>query len=194
MKKLLCLALSLLLLGILGGCKNKEKKPSAPTVDLEYYAKIGTIPECPYSLGTNVNTLKKELEANYTAAQENSESDSEEMMVYRVTEGKRTVRIDNGKFLYYYEIANESAGISYLVNLDEAYGFPLGTVSLQIKEALAYYNAEELEMTAEDVFFLFGIENASGLRYTFQDVCILFVFQDNMLCATAIYNTLNWTL
>ena len=189
LKKLFCIALSAAFLLALCACEKEEKEPAAPSVDLEYYAGLGSIPECPYTLGTDVAAVKAELEA--AASQDGEEND---VVIYDVTEGERTVRIDNGQFLYYYEKSNESAGISYIVDLQTAYGFELGTVSLEVKDALAGYEPEETDLTEDDVFFLFGISNATGLRVNFDNIGILFVFQDNLLCATAIYNTTNWTL
>ncbi|MBQ7726570.1 MAG: hypothetical protein IJT66_05435 [Clostridia bacterium] len=190
-KRIFCIALAALMIFSLSACGKKDRDAGTPSVDLEYYAKQGALPECPYTLGTDVETLKTELQAREATEEEIEKG---ELPIYDLAEGEKSVRIDTGDFLYYYEKDKESEGLSYVVDFGTAYGFEIGTVSLEIQQALAAYGVKETALTEEEVFFLYGVSDATGLRYTFDDVTILFVFQENMLCATALYNTTNWTL
>lgn len=189
MKKFLAVLLSAVILFSFAGCGRENNSSDTNTVDLEYYAKLGQIPECKYKLGDSVETLKNELEA----AEQSAHSDDDEY-VYEVTEGEKSVRIDNGSFMYYYEKEKESGGISFIVSLDTSYGFESGTTVLEIKNALPELEPEEKAATADDVFFLYGFSEGTILKYTFNNYVIVFVFDDNMLCASAIYDTDNWTL
>ena len=64
MKKVLCLLLSLFMIFSLSACK-EEKESAKHTVDVEYYANLGQIPECKYSLSADSDTLKDELSGNF---------------------------------------------------------------------------------------------------------------------------------
>ena len=45
----------------------------------------------------------------------------------------------------------------------------------------------------DNAFFLFDTENTSVLKYSIENYVVLFVFVDNALTATAIYDINNWT-
>lgn len=181
-KRILSFLFALILAFTFTGCENKEEK-KGNSVDIEYYARLGKMPECDYSLGADAQTVKDEIA---------KASEQEEHIVYEVVEGKNNVLINNGAFEYYYKKANESEGITYIVNRDVAYGFETGTVILEVKEALADYDFTEEELTEENGFFMFSTENGSVLKYEFKENTVMFVFQDNSLCATALYKTKVW--
>ena len=168
--------------------KDKEDKKTAE-VDIEYYAKLGEIPECDYKLGEDPEKIKSDL-----SSREESAADNDEEYAYYVTEGEKSIRIDNGDFSYFYERGKEKKGISYIVAFDRAYDFEVGNSILDVKESLAGFSYTEEPANESNTFFLMGLDNGTIMRYTFDDTVIIFVFQDNELFATAIYNTDNWTL
>jgi len=61
MKKILSLVFSCVLIFTLCSCGEKEDTGKKATVDLEYYAELGQIPECEYTIGADVETLKKKI-------------------------------------------------------------------------------------------------------------------------------------
>ncbi len=179
MKRIICLILVFALAFSLCACGPKEKKDDNNSIDIEYYAKLGQIPECEFTLGSKVQTVKDTLSAK---AEENEE------MLFDVTEGEETVLITNGMQNYYYEKDNEQEGISYIVTYEKAFGFDIGEVSVTIKEALKNFDFEEEELSDDNAFFIFGAQNGSVIECEFKDNTVMFVFEDNLLCATAIFN------
>lgn len=189
MKKIFCFILSLLMIISLAACgKDKEKEKTA-AVDLEYYAKLGEIPECNYKLGESVDNIENAL-----SSEEQSAVSAGEEYLYNVTEGEKSVRIDNGSFSYFYEKDKKESGISYIAAFEKAYGFETGTSILDVKEALTGFSYTEEAADQSNTFFLMGISNGTVMKYIFDSTVIIFVFQDNELFATAIYNTNNWTI
>lgn len=184
MKKILSLIMICVIVFSFCGCGN-EKTSSDAEVDIEYYAKLGRMPESEYSLGSNVQTVKDELSAKF---EDNPES------YYNITEGDKTVLIDTGEFSYYYMKENENKGISYIVDFNTAYGFELGTVSVEIKSALGGYECIEKNADDGSVFFMNYSENCTYLEYNIGQNILMFVFENNALCATAIYNPELWNL
>ena len=189
MKKIFCLILSLLLIVSFAACGEDKEKEQTAKVDIEYYAKLGEIPECNYKLGEDPEAIKAAL-----SSEEQSAVSEGEEYAYNVTEGEKSVRIDNGDFSYFYEKGKENAGISYIAAFDKAYGFEMGISVLDVKESLGGFDYTEEPADDSNAFFLMGVENGTVMRYTFDNTVIIFVFQDNELFATAIYNTDNWTI
>lgn len=187
MKKIFVFVLSAVMLLSLTACGKDGNSSKKNTVDLEYYAQLGQLPECKYKLGDSVEAVKNELSSENEAAASNDAD-----YVYSVTEGEKTVRIDNGSFIYYYGKNEEDKGISYIVSLDTAYGFAIGTSVLELKEALPELEPTEESANSDNSFFIYGISDGSVLNYTFGNKVVAFIFADNMLCATAIYDTDNW--
>ena len=189
MKKIFCLMLSLTMILSFAACgKDKEKEKTA-SVDIEYYAELGEIPECNYKLGADPEEIKSAL-----SSEEQSAVSAGEEYVYNVTEGEKSVRIDNGEFSYFYEKGKENEGVSFIAAFDKAYGFETGTSVLDDKEALTGFSYTEEAADQDNTFFLMGMENGTVIKYTFGSTVIMFVFQDNELFAAAIYNTDNWTI
>lgn len=185
MKRFVSILLSFAILFSFSACGKKSEKTKTDSVDFEYYAKLGQIPEIPYSLGENVDKLIAELSSK-------ADDNTTDEFVFNVTEGENNVLIDNGSSLFYYSKAHKEKGISYIVNYDTAFGFEIGTVSVEIKEALSEFKFTEEVATTENAIFLFGITDGTICKYVFDDYVVLFVFQENMLFATAIYDSKYW--
>ena len=180
MKRAFCIIISLLMLMAFPAC-NEEDTTSESSVDLEYYANLGQIPECKYLLGTDVETLTQEL-SEYAESEEGSES------LYDVTEGEETVCITNGIYNFYYDKDSKEEGINYIVSFEKAYGFNIGEIIVSVKDAIGSTKYTEEEINDENAFFLFAPVEGSVLKCEFENNTIMFVFENNALCATAIYS------
>ena len=183
MKRLICLFLSFLFIFSFSGCKKDKNESSDGSIDLEYYAKVGQMPETKYALGEDIETVNKELKEIYDTVEES---------VYNVSEKEDYVKIDSGTFQYYYKKAKQSEGISYIVSFDSGFEFALGTVSIEIKNALKKYEYKEEELNENNSFFVLGSPEGSILKYEFKDNTVAFVIVDDALYATAIYKTNDW--
>lgn len=184
MKRIASLLICFAVIICFAGCDRKNTSSDTNGIDVEYYARLGTIPESEYILSDDCEKVKSELTAK---------ADEDETVICNIEEGELSVLISTGDFYYYYEKDKQDKGISCIVALDTAYGFENGTVSLEIKESLSEFTPEESENT-DNLFFMNGLENGSQLKYQFGKNTVIFVFQDNALCATVLYNPENWNL
>lgn len=185
MKRLLSLVLAFVMIFIFAACKDNEGKKDSNSIDIEYYANLGQMPECEYSLGESVSKINDELSKQF-------ESSDIEEMVYNVSENGNRVLIDNGQFKYYYLKENEADGISYIVSFDTAFGFEIGTLIVEVKDALSDFEYKTAEISKDNVFFLFGSPDGSVITCEFEENTVMFVFENNALCATALYKTSDW--
>lgn len=186
MKRFLCLILSLFLVFSFVSCANNDEKTDKNLVDVEYFAKLGQIPECEYKIGDSSEKIKKELEATQSDSQDEHQHDS-----LQVVEGEKSVLIDNGNYCYYYLKEKSNKGISYIVSFDNAFGFEIGVSSAKIKKALSEFEYKEEPVNSENAFFMLST-SGDLLRYTFSDYTLNFVFDNDSLCATALYLTEDW--
>ncbi len=199
MKKLFCLSLCLILCLSLSACGKKENNKNSNAADLEYYARIGKMPEAEYMLGTDVDKIKDELSKRLEEENKKHQDDpnhthdhDENEFFFEVFEGEKNVLLDNGHISYYYTKAKKDKGISYIVNYDTAYGFPLGTVVSEIKSAYPDFEFEEFPLDSSSTFFADYIMDGTVLYTPFEGNVISFVFQNNELFATTICNE-NWS-
>ena len=196
MKKLISLILCLCFIFGFVGCGNKDKK-SESDVDLEYYAKLGKIPEVEFTLGEDIEKVTDQLSALLEDEDENSSDDSHDhdQAEYRfeIVEGQNNVLLDNGTVGYYYNKVNKNNGVSYIVNYDTSFGFEKGTVSVEIKNALKGFEFEEADVSENNAFFATYISNGTVLETKINNVVIMFVFQENELYATVMYDANNWS-
>ena len=88
MKKLFAFLLVMTLALSFSACGKKKEKTAENKVDLEYYAELGQMPECPYKLGADPDEIKEKL----TAEDSSAEAAGDEYP-FAVTEGEKTVRI-----------------------------------------------------------------------------------------------------
>ncbi len=197
MKKIISAFLVLVLLFSFTACsKNGSKKEN--TVDLKYYASLGQMPEAKYTLGEDpdividgLNKLKEQTEAEHEEDPNHNHGHDEQEFFFEIVQGEKNVLLDNGNICYYFNKENKDKGISYIVNYDTAFGFPLGTVILEVKNALADTEFTEEAITEENAFFASYVLDGTVLKAEFPNATIVFVFQENELFATAIYNS-NW--
>ncbi len=197
MKKIISILLVVGLVFTLCACSQGSKKKEN-TVDLEYYANLGQMPEAKYTLGeapdtviNGLNELKEQAEAEHEEDPNHNHGHDEQEFYFEIVQGEKNVLLDNGSICYYYNKSGEDKGISYIVNYDTAFDFPLGTVILEVKEALADIEFTEEPLTEENAFFASYVLDGTVLKAEFENATVVFVFQENELFATAIYNS-NW--
>ncbi len=187
MKRLLALALCLVLAFTLCGCKDK-KENKGTAVDIEYFANLGQIPENEIKLGALQDAVETSLEKNKTEAEKNGEH-----YVIEKQDGENNRLISDGTYEYYFKKAAPEKGICYMVSFTESFGFKIGEVILEVKNALADYEIKEEPATVENAFFHRGnIDNSVVLYVPFEKNTVLLLFEDNVLCATVIYSNDNW--
>lgn len=196
MKKILALIICFTVLLTFAGCNNDSKKNSSE-IDLEYYAKHGSIPELKYSLGYDVTKAEEELSGllpeNGTHPGDDTHDHDKTEFYFERVEGEKNILLDNGTAGYYYNKENKKNGISLMVNYEKSFGFEIGTISVEIRNALKDYKFTEEVVTENNAFFADYIANGTVLKTEIDEVVIMFVFQENELFATAIYDKNNWT-
>ncbi len=190
MKKIICLVLSLVLVFSFSACGKNNSNDKKSEVDLEYYAKTGDIPECKYYIGDDIEKIKTELSAK---ADEEPEDGSHSTVMCEFVEEDEYSYVNSGNFRYYYRNGKEKDGVSLISALDGGFGFELGDIDVDIKEKLAGYEYEELELTEENTFFIYGTPPEGKVyKYEFKKNSVLLLFYQNSLCAVALYNNKDW--
>lgn len=179
---ILCFVLSLSFVGCAKISKNEDKTESH-SVDVGYYAKIGKIPEHEYSLGSDAEKMLKKFEdLDQKNAEESEDEHGHSIYSFIEAEDHNILLYENAR--YYYKADNK---VSLIVSLDDSYGFKVGDISEQIIKAVGE-QTETKPGNSQAIFFLPTPESYTYLEYKFGENTIVFVFQDNMLCATALYN------
>ena len=183
MKKLFALLLCVVLVLGLAACKkDKKEEVTEHTIDVEYYAKIGQIPEHEYHLGSDADEMKQAFIKEDEKNNENSE-DGHTHSVYSYMEEEEFDVLSYKSAKYYYR---DDKKVAAIVSLDASYDFQIGDLLPQVKSALSKLEAEEKKGDKETIFFLPSPESYTYLEYTFGENRLLFVFQDTALCAVAL--------
>ena len=182
MKKLIALVLSLFIVFAFAACGKDEegKKTPTHTVDVEYYAKIGQIPEHKYHLGSSAEDMKEDFKAESEANEENSEDGHSHDVYSFIEEDDYNILVYESANYYY----KEDGKISAIVSFDNSYDFNIGDLPKQITQAVG--ECEIMDGDKEKIFFLPMSQNFTYLEYTFGENNLIFVFEENGLCATAL--------
>ncbi len=181
MKRIVALTLSLLLIFGLCGCKDGKKK-GGDGVDIEYYAKLGQIPENDITLGTTPENLKSVLDKRSVEAEKNGEHYG-----YNEIEGDKNVLVEEGPYDYYYKKADPKAGLDCIISYVDAFGFTLGDIISEVEGKLTDYEIIKENANERNAFFYFGdYSKAQVIKIEFEKNTVLFLFEDNALCASAI--------
>ncbi len=203
MKKYICLVLGLVFVFSFMACKKEEKKDDNTQYSIEEYALMGEIPELEFNLGADPETVNKHYsdivssqDAAYGEEEEDETHDHPELEVpfYEVAEGEKTVRIATDTISYFYEKDKKSNGISVISVQETAYGFTPGTTTKYEVETAFERKGKTIEATEDDMYFIIPTENCMILRYTFEKYKLDFYFSDNILIATVLTDTENWTV
>lgn len=187
MKRIIALLLALSLT-LLVGCGGKKGKDDFKGVDVEYYAKLGQIPESEIKLGDDSDDAYNNLKDKYEH-KETEEEDlfHEDTFCLKFDEGEYTV-ISVPTVNYYYKTEEKDKGISAIAIFEKAYGFDLGTMYTEIQDEMKKRGFEaELKLLDRKVgFFMPYVEGCQYLEYKFDGAKVIFVFHENALSATAI--------
>lgn len=187
MKKILIFTLVISVLFCFTSCsKDKDSSNKNNTVDVEYYAKLGKIPESEYSLHNDIDEIDTALTLK---AEENEE------FVYSKISGDKSAVMETGDKSYYYLVDDKESGVLYIVSSNGGYGFESGTVSIEIKEALSEYEYTE-EKVDFDAPYSFNLNpnDCNILKYNFGRNTVIFAFSENALASVSIYDNEKWTL
>lgn len=195
MKKIFGLLMCLCLIFCLVGCNEKnEEEKKIVGIDLEYYSKYGKIPECEYVIGQDVEELKGIFESKMDEEHsEDEETHDHDGFYYSLMENDEYISLHTGNTEYIYKEENEEKGISCIVTYADAYETAHGTVISKVEEAFSAFEVVREENADDGIFFMAGGE-FSFLKYSFEKNDIIFVFADNALCATAIYDNTQWEI
>ncbi len=182
MKKIIALFLSFTFIFCLCGCSDDQKQETE--IDIAYYANLGQIPESEFVLGDTGEAIEKKLNEKKTQAEEKGEE-----FHYDKIEGENNVLITDGVYEYYYKKAAPEKGIGYMAAYADSYGLKLGTVIVEAKEKLDGNDVKEEAANEENAFFYRGnIDDSVVLKIEGEKRTVIFIFENNALCATAIYN------
>ncbi len=199
MKKLLAALTCFILLFTFTACGGK-KKSNNDAVDLQYYAKIGQIPEIPYKLGAKCEKVTSELQAEYDAFLANDPHNSAdhdhdhyaEDTHFEIVDKGDYVFINGGNRFYFYKKDEKKNGISCIVTFGDAFGFKMGTFIYEIKNAMPSVEFKEEDITEGMLFFDENLSDGTVLYTEFNGVTVVFVFLEGELYATAMYKTDSW--
>lgn len=177
MKRVIAVCLCFLMIFTLAACSKGGKKGELE-VDIEYYAKLGSMPDMEYALGDDVEETENVL------SKSNQDEDHGDYIYSSYEVGEKTV-MSNGNICCCYETENKDNGITHIVKYGGAFGFNQGAVSTQIRDTLAAagYEAKEREAESGELFFIPGAAGITVLQYDFKENTVLFVFQDHSLSA-----------
>jgi len=190
MKRVLSIVLVLALLFCLAACGDKkEEKNKQIGIDVEYYAKLGQIPETKYALGEKPDKIITDLEEISKHAEEENDGTHSHEGYYNVYEGDERTTIVAPGINYYYLNDQKDKGIDRIISFGTAYEFTAGTVVSEVKKSLSSYgfDSEERALTPDEALMVSASSDCICLEYAFGDNVVLFVFQENVLFATVLY-------
>lgn len=179
MKKFLCLVLCVVFALSVSACGKNSGGNERHGVDVEYFAKLGQISDVKYKLGDSVDKTKTSLSE--------TPDDHGASNYFDYTLGDYTVMTD-GIISCCYKTDDADAGITHIVKAGDAYGFEVGAVSTQVRDAMSKsgFDAVEREPKKGEIFFLPSSADTTVLEYKIKDCTVLFVFNEHALSAALI--------
>lgn len=183
MKKLLAVLLCVLMVFCFTACKDTDTAStpkSATDVDIVDAVKSGKIPEGKYTLGDDYDTLFNELT--------NNGEDVDGMLYQRSEEGEFSVLSDAEGYSCYFITEEKDKGMVAIVTFGDAFGFSHSTMTSEVLDALKAQGikAEEESADSDDIFFMPSSVGYTQIECEIADNTVIFVFQDSLLCATAL--------
>lgn len=166
MKKAICISLCFVFLLLAAACKEKKKKDEHG-VDIAYFVDMGAMYESEFKIYDKVPLDKEGGEE------------------YFFTKAGRESNFSDGSFCYYYDEREKEPEIEAIAALSNCMGFEAGDISIEVTDALDSQGIEYVMRQPRDgeIFFLPAAENREvlecrGLKYN-----LIFVFENNALCA-----------
>lgn len=186
MKKTVALLLCFALCFLFTACGKKDDgTATAGSAVVEKYAANGTMPDCEFSLGDNRQSV---LDVLSTLEGDHTDSDGgDERPAYTEYEADGYNVLSTAENNYYFSLEDDT--LKVIVAFGDAFGFEHGTVISEVKSAMekSGFSASAETAAAEDIFFLYGSVAREKLEYKFSSNTVVFVFEENALCATALY-------
>ncbi len=207
MKKIVSLILCVVIFLSVTACVKEDKSrptssKSMPTsstvaVDIVKQASKGIIDGCEFGIGTNPETIKEAYhygDEEYWGTNEDASSKHNiDAVELDIREGD-PVRMTTGDTKYYYHVADQDKGISFIAYFYDAYSLRLGISDTQtVKDAVKAKPVFDGFANEEDLFFFFGEPtDVYALTYKFDDMELSFYFMDGKLSATTLKKVSVW--
>ncbi len=196
MKKLLAFLLCFVLMFSFTACKGGSKK-SNDEIDIEYYAKLGQIPEMKYKLGFDCEKAATELQTEYDeylsgGGHDNADHDHDhytEDIYFERKEENGYIVLDQGNKGFYCKASDGDNKIDALYTFDNAFGIETGSLAYDVKNKMASIEFVESEITDGSLFYADYLTEGTVLSAEFDDVTVQFAFQDSGLVCTAVFKT-----
>ena len=180
MKRIICLLLCLIVFCNFSACKKQENTENTNLIT--EYANKGKIPECDYTLGDDPEKIKSDF---LKASQEDEDN------YYFFDEETDYSVIDNGVNKIFYKTNQKYKGVTYIVVFDMDYEFSIGTSVSELKSNITGIQFSEETLSEDNAFFMKNSREGKVLKYKFAENTVMFIFDNDRLCATAIY-TNDW--
>ena len=179
MKKLICFVLCVVFVLSLTACGSEGNEKATHSIDIEYFVKLGQIKDFEYKLGDSIDDAKTLLSQ--------TTNDHGESNYFDYPAGDYTVMSD-GEICVCYKTDDQASGVTHIVKYGDSYGFPVGAVSTQVRDAMTGmgFTATERETKQGELFFMPSGSDMTILEYEIEGVTLLFVFQEHALSATVI--------
>lgn len=183
MKKLLAALMSVCIIFCFTACQDADTSSaskSATDIDIVAAVKGGGIPEGEYTLGDDYDTLFNQLT--------NNGEDVDGMFYQRSEEGEFSVLSDANGYSCYFLTEDKDKGIVAIATFGDAFGFSHSTMANEVLSSLKEQGieAEETPADSDDVFFMPSSVGYTQIECEIADNTVIFVFQDSLLCATAL--------
>lgn len=168
MRKTVLILLCALTVLSFAGCKDTGK--TSHSVDIEYFANMGAVPESELKIGDSVPEIE-EYDDNYFVSSDGDDS-----------------FFSNGEFNFFYDTSEKEPKINKIACFSKSFGFEIGDISIEIINALEDAGIKYTERAEKDgeLSFLPKSDNRSVVECRSLKHKLVFVFEDNALCATVI--------
>ncbi len=192
MKKLAALLMVFVLAFLSCACKKDKKENTVTGADIEYYAKIGQIPESDIKLSADPDSVLSKLKKsqNSSALESHDHEEGAEEIEIPVIESGDYSEILGNNFQYYYKTEDKSGGITAITATAAAFGYDPDTVLIEIETDLKSRNIK-YEVTSGKLsdfyFFSFSDDNCKFLTCESEKNSVVFAFIESKLSAAAVY-------
>lgn len=192
MKKAAALLMVFIFSLSLCACKKYKKENTVTGADIEYFAKIGQIPESDIKLSADpdevLSKLKKSQNSSDLESHDHEEA-GEEIEIPVIESGDYSEILGNN-FQFYYKTEDKTGGITAITATAAVFGYDPDTVLIEIENDLKSRNIK-YEVTSGKLsdfyFFSFSEDNCEFLTCKSEKNSVVFAFIESKLCAAAVY-------
>lgn len=167
MKRSAAFLLCFLMIIVAVGCKEENEK-SSHSIDISYFADAGTLPDCKFKIGDSL-----------------PENDQLEKDGFVIFSDSSPAYISDGVFSFFFDGSAGEEKITKIAALDSCLGFELGSISIEITDALDEQKIGYTERNAApgELFFLPAGADRSVIECKNLKNPLLFILEENALCA-----------